>query len=210
MEHFADKFDLVLAALPSAPAFHPADDELVTASRSGDQAAFAQLFERYRRLVTRQACRFFHRREQVEEIVQESFTDAYFALGSYQGGRERSFAAWLSRITVRVCYDELKRERRRTAHVVNQVSEEEEAYLNTRIRDESPASRIENAVVARDLVGKLLAHLNPADRLVLTLLNVEDLSIAEIADLTGWSASKVKMRAHRARAALRRALNKLL
>ena len=81
MEHFADKYDLVLSALPSAPALHPADDELITASCGGDQAAFAQLFERYRRLVTRQACRFFHRREQVEEIVQESFTDAYFALG---------------------------------------------------------------------------------------------------------------------------------
>ena len=52
------------------------------------------------------------RREQVEDVMQESFSKAYFALGDYQGGYDASFAAWLTRITVHTCYDELRRQRR--------------------------------------------------------------------------------------------------
>ena len=58
------------------------DDELVSATRAGDESAFAILFQRHRRSVTRLAYRFFYRREQVEDIVQESFANAYFALAA--------------------------------------------------------------------------------------------------------------------------------
>src|SRR5262245_22763971 len=74
------------------------DDELVAAARAGDESAFGRLFERHRRLVSRLAYRFFPRRDQVEEIIQESFIKAYFALGDYQGGGEKSFVSWLARI----------------------------------------------------------------------------------------------------------------
>ena len=99
-----------------------ADDELVRGVLSGNEAAFALLFERHRRLVTRLAYRFFYRREQVEDIVQESFASAYFALSAYRGGQERSFMAWLSRITVRSCYDALRRSSR-TESVMSELSE---------------------------------------------------------------------------------------
>src|SRR6185436_11352007 len=90
-------------------ATEPADDALVAAVRAGDEAAFELLFERHRRMVTRLAYRFFYRREQVEDIVQESFAAAYFALAAYRGGQQRSFSSWLSRITIRICYDALRR-----------------------------------------------------------------------------------------------------
>ena len=64
--------------------------------------------------------------------------------------------------------------------------------------------------MARDLAAKLLDRLEPDDRLVLTLLEAEECSTAEIAQLTGWSIAKVKVRAHRARKRLRRVLQKLL
>src|SRR5712692_3732499 len=102
----------------------PTADVLVTAVRSGDEAAFEMLFERYRRAVTRLAYRFFYRREQVEDIVQESFANAYFALGSYRGGHEKSFIAWLSRITIRTCYDEMRRSRR-VENMLSELSKEE-------------------------------------------------------------------------------------
>ena len=60
------------------------------------------------------------------------------------------------------------------------------------------------------MARKLLARLGPEDRLVLVLLNAEEMSVNEIARLMNWSASKVKVRAHRARAALRRHLRKLV
>src|SRR3989441_7195932 len=103
-------FAIVAARESVAP--ESADDELVRGVLSGNEAAFELLFERHRRAVTRLAYRFFYRREQVEDIVQESFASAYFALSSYRGGQERSFIAWLTRITVRTCYDALRRAKR--------------------------------------------------------------------------------------------------
>lgn len=184
------------------------DDDLVAAARAGDETAFTLLFERHRRSVTRLAYRFFHQRAQVEDIVQDSFASAYFALGGYRGGHEKSFIAWLSRITVRTCYDALRRSRRES--VMSELGAEEEALLAEKLRSTNMANDVESAAISRDLASKLLQRLDPDDRLVLTLLNIADLSVAEAAELTGWSISKVKMRAMRARASLRRVLHRFV
>jgi RNA polymerase sigma-70 factor (ECF subfamily) len=186
------------------------DDELVAATRAGDELAFAQLFERHRRLVSRLAYRFFPRREQVEEIIQESFIKAYFALDDYQGGNEKSFASWLARIAVRACYDELRRIQRRGESSIGDLTEEEAAYLSKSLRDLSVSGNVEGAAISRDLVNKLLARLRPDDRLILALLKLEELSVAEISNLTGWTAAKIKMRSHRAQHGLRKLLRKFL
>jgi RNA polymerase sigma-70 factor (ECF subfamily) len=198
-----------LAALEAgtAPDAEAPDDILAAAAGAGDEAAFEQLFARHRRMVARLAARFFYRREEIEEIIQESFAAAYFALPSYQGGREHSFTAWLSRITVRACYNQMRRARGRSE---TSLTEEEALRLKEALRDESLESDVEGALISRDLASKLLARLGPDERLVLLLLNIAELSVAEIAELTGWSISKVKMRAHRARNALRRVLHRFI
>src|SRR5215831_10181422 len=117
------------------------DDELVAAARAGDESAFAVLFQRHRRMVTRLAYRFFYHREQVEDIVQESFANAYFALGAYRGGQEKSFVAWLSRITVRACYDALRRSRRAES-AIGDLSEDEELFLSEKLRSAGKGSDI--------------------------------------------------------------------
>jgi RNA polymerase sigma-70 factor, ECF subfamily len=199
-----------IAALPALErvAHEPADDALVAAVRDGDEAAFEVLFERHRRSVTRLAYRFFYRREQVEDIVQESFASAYFALGSYRGGQEKSFIAWLTRITVRTCYDALRRAKR-TESSLSELNENDTALLSEKLRGNG-SSEIESAAISRDLASKLLERLDPEDRMVLTLLSVADLSVAETAELTGWSVSKVKMRTHRARRALQKVLHRFV
>jgi RNA polymerase sigma-70 factor (ECF subfamily) len=186
------------------------DDELVAAIRAGDEAAFTQLFERHRQLVSRLGYRFFPRREQVEEIIQEAFVKAYFALNGYQGGYEKSFVSWLARITVHTCYDELRRAKKRNESRLGDLTEEEAEFLTDRLRDLSAGSNVEGSAISRDLANKLLARLKPEDRLVLTLLKQEELSIAEIAEVTGWTSAKVKMRSHRAQQGLRRVLRKFL
>src|ERR1041384_5021814 len=110
-----------------------ADDVLVAAVREGDEGAFEMLFERHRRAVTRLAYRFFYRREQVEDIVQESFASAYFALSTYRGGQERSFIAWLTRITVRTCYDALRRAKR-TESSLSELTVEETELVSNKLR----------------------------------------------------------------------------
>ena len=183
------------------------DDALVAAA-GADEAAFEQLFERHRRQVARIAGRFFSQREQIEEIIQDSFTKAYFALKTYHGTHEASFRAWLTQITINTCYDHLRRARRRPEYTVEDFNDDEAHEFAGQLR--AAASDVESALVSRDLAVKLLARLSADDRLVLTLLDVEGFSVAEIAKMTSWSISKVKVRAHRARAHLRRVMKRFL
>jgi RNA polymerase sigma-70 factor, ECF subfamily len=186
----------------------PPDVELVARVRDGDESAFEELFNRHRRRVASIASRFFRQREQIEEIIQESFTKAYFALGDFSNQQEASFAAWIARIAYNSCYDELRRMKRRPESALSDVSEEDTLWLKEALRGAD--SEVEDAAIARDLADKLLSRLSPEDRLVLVMLEVEEMSVAEIAKIKGWSVSKVKVRAHRARASLRRVLQRFL
>ncbi|HSQ13661.1 MAG TPA: sigma factor, partial [Candidatus Deferrimicrobium sp.] len=82
------------------PAEQPTDDALVAAAGAGDETAFETLFNRHRRQVARIGGRFFAQREQIEDIIQDTFTKLYFALHNYHGTHEASFKAWLAQITV--------------------------------------------------------------------------------------------------------------
>ncbi|MBA3442599.1 MAG: sigma-70 family RNA polymerase sigma factor [Pyrinomonadaceae bacterium] len=186
------------------------DDALVAATLDGDETAFEQLFERHRRFVAHTAGRFFRRREQIEEIIQETFTKVYFALPSYRGAEGRSFPAWLRRIAVNTAYDELRRMQRHPESLVSELTEDETRWLDAQMHESSGVKDAEANVIARDLANKLLDRLDADDRLVLTLLDGEDCSTAEIARITGWSIAKVKVRAHRARKSLRRVLQKFM
>ncbi len=187
--------------------------DLVDQARQGDEPAFEELFNRHRRRVAVIAGRFFHQREQIEEIIQETFTKVYFALGSYTNSEtddDSLFAGWIARIAFNTCYDELRRIKRRAESLASDLSEEETGWLEKRLRTDARSDDAESSSVRRDLAHKLLARLGAEDRLVLVLLNAEDMSVKEIARLMNWSPSKVKVRAHRARAALRRHLRKLV
>lgn len=190
------------------PIEEPTDDALVAAAGAGDQAAFEQLFERHRRQVARIAGRFFPQREQIEDVIQDSFTKVYFALGTYHGTHAASFKAWLTQIVVNSCYDQLRRSRRRPEQALSEFDENSSRELSAQLG--SAKSDIESALVSRDLALKLLARISAEDRLVLTLLDVEGFSVAEIAEMMSWSISKVKVRAHRARAHLRRVLKRFM
>jgi len=186
------------------------DESLVEAVRAGDDSAFEQIFERHRRRVARMAGRFFNRPERVEEVLQEVFTKVYFALGAYSSERGPSFAAWLSRVAINSCYDELRRARRRPEGSLSDITSDEIVWLSSQMKSQSATRDAESAVISRDLANKLLARLSPDDRIVLTLLDAEEMSVAEIAVVMGWNASKVKVRAHRARQSLRRVLGEFV
>lgn len=210
MDEMADSSDPVNLRSPAPSVAEPSDVELVARVRASDEPAFEELFNRHRRRVAHIASRFFHQREQIEEIIQESFTKAYFALSDFGNQQEASFAAWISRIAYNTCYDELRRMKRRHESSLSEISEEETAWLKESLRAVEPGGDVEQVAVTRDLAGKLLARLSAEDRLVLVMLDAEELSVAEIAELTGWSVSKVKVRAHRARASLRSVLKRFL
>ncbi len=210
MDMTTDNFDLATVPSDDRPVDEKSDEALAQSVSAGDQRAFEEIFYRHRKRVARLAGRFFNRPEKIEEIVQETFTKMYQGIGNYSVERGQSFAAWLSRIAVNSCYDELRRTRRRPEGALENMTTDEMAWIAARARSGNIAGDSESAVILRDLADKLLARLAPDDRLVLTLLDGEDLSTAEIAEALGWTVSKVKVRAHRARLSLRRVLGEYI
>jgi RNA polymerase sigma-70 factor (ECF subfamily) len=202
MDETSDNFALAPAEPVYASTRDETDDSLISSIRAGDEAAFEQLFNRHRRRIARLVGRFFNRPERVEEIIQDVFTKIYFALDDYSPDRGAGFVAWLSRVAINACYDELRRARRRPESSISDITDDEAAWL----KSEATGGNAESVAVSRDLANKLLACLSADDRLVLILLDAEDMPVIEIAEITGWSASKVKVRAHRARMLLRRVL----
>jgi RNA polymerase sigma-70 factor (ECF subfamily) len=215
MEQTADNFDLAtvesdLLATSQRNDEALTDEALVESIRSGNDDAFEELFIRHRRRVARIIGRFFNRPERVDEIMQDVFAKVYFALGDYSADRGRSFGAWVSRVTINACYDELRRARSRPETSIGDITDDEAGWLHSRLSSEDTRADAESTVISRDLAAKLLGRLSAEDRMILTLLDAEDVSVVEIAALTGWKTSKVKVRAYRARHALRRLLGEFL
>lgn len=200
-------------ALPNTEQMPPfvdsSDDYLVQMSLEGDTDAFEKIITRYRRRVFAIARHFFRQPETVEDIAQETFTKAYFALRSYQRGASLEY--WLARIAVNNCYDELRRRRSRGELTVSDLTEDEVSWIDMKLSHVSLNRHIQNSEreLAEEVVRKLLDKLSPEDRVILLLLHAEEYSVAEISGLIGWSEAKVKIRAFRARHSMRKLLKKL-
>jgi RNA polymerase sigma-70 factor (ECF subfamily) len=187
------------ASAPSDPAkdvplaVDPADWADVQGSLDGDDEAFARLVHRYQQDVARYMWRFDRDRGVWEELVHEVFVEGYYALSSFAG--RAPLVHWLKRIATRVGYRHWQRRSRRRREVALSGTPAEAVAAD----DETAQARH-----AAELVHKLLGSLSPRDRLVMTLMYLEQCSVAEIVQLTGWSESMVKVQAHRARARLRK------
>lgn len=170
------------------------DEQLVEAALAGDDHAFAELARRHKGRVFGLAARFAQDAAELEDICQEVFAQAYFRLRQYR--RDSPFEHWILRITTYKCYDYL-RKRQRGGPVVSIEAMLESGYEPTAPECPAPHPGLE-------FLHAALAQLSPKERLVITLLELEDRSVQEIADSTGWSVANVKVRAFRARAALRK------
>ncbi len=171
----------------------PPDESLVDAALKGDHGAFIRLVTRHKSRVIGLAARFIGIRQDLDDICQDVFMKAYSRLGSYK--RTAPFEHWLSRITVNTCYDYLRKKKH-----VRPCTEYE---LACDIADPSVEER-RAAEEAYQVLYRGLAKLNVPERLVITLIGLEEKTVREVADLTGWSISNVKVRAFRARRALKK------
>ncbi|MEI9895349.1 MAG: sigma-70 family RNA polymerase sigma factor [Chthoniobacter sp.] len=174
----------------------PPDEALVAASLAGDEAAFAELVTRYKRRVFAAAARFARDDHQLDDIAQEIFLRAFRHLGKFRG--DAPFEHWLARIIVSACYDFLRKERR----VREQVSLEGTEWD---MRDAGIDAALA-AGRARELVHWALSKLPADEQLIITLAELEERPMRQIAELTGWSESNVKVRAFRARQNLKKIL----
>lgn len=174
--------------------------------RRDDQAACRALVEHLYPLVIRIVRAHLPRRTPEEDLVQEVFMKMFRRLGQYEG--KVPFPNWVSRIAVTTCIDHLRAQKRRPEFRWADLSEEEAQVLDAVTRDDhepDPAS----ATSARELVSKLLDTLGPTDRTVITMLDLEQKSLAEISEITGWTQTMIKVRAFRARRKLQQAFKRL-
>ena len=179
--------------------------ELIAAVLKGDRASFEPLVQKYSPRVFATARRYARRESEVEDIVQEVWLKAFEKLRSYRG--EAPFEHWLMRMTVRTCYDFLRGHRRNREATFSDLSEPERDWLEGFVA--APEAASETADAAKLLVQRVLDRLSPPARLVITLLEIEDRPVKEIARLTGWSVPLVKVRAFRARAEMRKIISKM-
>lgn len=134
---------------------------------------------------------------------------AFTQLGSYEG--RGSMEGWLTRITTNTCLNIIRSAKRRPEATLADLTEDESKWLDQKLSDAtSDYHTAEQGVIAADLADRLLGVLSPEDRLALTMIDGEDASVKEVAEATGWSESKVKVRAFRARRRVREAMEKLL
>jgi RNA polymerase sigma-70 factor (ECF subfamily) len=179
--------------------------ELIAAVLGGDASSFEPLVQKYSPRVFATARRYARRESEVEDIVQEVWLKAFQKLASFRG--EAPFEHWLMRLAVRTCYDFLRSHQRNRETTFSELTENEGDWLERFVKDSGGAD--ERADAARQLVNRILDQLSPPARLVITLLEIEDRSVKEIAQLTGWSVPLVKVRAFRARAEMKKLLAKI-
>jgi len=184
------------------------EPDLVRQAQDGDESAFAEIVRRYSPRVFSVASRFFRQRSLVEEAAQEVFLKAFTQLGSFEG--RGSLEGWLTRIATNTCLNMVRGAKRRPEFTVSDLTEDEQSWLDHQPIDRSERTSVENNLVATDLADRLLSVLSPEDQQALLMIDGEKASIKEVAEATGWSESKVKVRAFRARRKVREAMEKLL
>jgi RNA polymerase sigma-70 factor (ECF subfamily) len=181
------------------------DAQLVGLVLAGDSSAFELLFDRHKRLVASVAARYLRQPEQIEEIIQTAFAKAFVELKRFRGDHELSFPSWIAKITANTCLDLLRSKKRRPEDLADDIIGFEAVQLENAEHRSS-----EDALIDRDLAEKLLANVAADDRALLHMLYAEEMSISEIAEQFGWSVSKTKVKAWRARHTLRRIVKRYL
>jgi RNA polymerase sigma-70 factor (ECF subfamily) len=188
VDHFAMHTDQGAEAIDRAgEAISILDIRDVRQAIGGDERAFERIVRRHQQEIARRLRRFSRDPLVLEELVQETFVQAFFSLHRYRS--DAPLIHWLHRIAVRAGYRFWKVQRSRPIN----VAIEAQALLAPEPHDNDA-----------DAIDRVMARLSPRDRLVLTLMYLEDHSVDETATLTGWSRTMVKVQAYRARGRLQK------
>lgn len=180
--------------------------ELVAQACRGDDEAARLLVRQLYPLVAKIVRAHRPVRTPEEDLCQMIFIKMFRKLGQFSGGVPLEH--WLSRIAVNTCLNALAAEKVRPELRRADLTEDQSEMIdNLTAAPEETGGASEFA--ARDLVDHLLEQLAPSERLVMTLLHLEQKDVAEVAAITGWSKTLVKVRAFRARQKLRGKLARL-
>lgn len=179
------------------------DLPLVRLAQSGDLDAFDQLILRHQSTMTALLHRFAPTRADLEDLVQETFVKAWQGLPAWQP--LRPFLHWLKRIAVRCGLEFCRRQQRSPLARSVPPTSDGRNTLDDLPAEPSACSAQRDALAEAQFV---LSHLPPEDRALLTLLHLEQMPLAEIAQHFGWSRINAKVKAFRARQRLKTLLQR--
>ena len=165
-------------------------------AQQGDTAAFEVLVRAHQKRVLSIVAGILRWNEDVEDIGQQVFLKVFLALKRFDG--RSSFSTWLYKIAVNETYDYLRKKKARKLVYEADLSLEQEERLAGYIPEEPRAAAPEQAE-AQQAVERLLAELNPDERLMIVLKEVEGYSVEEISEAMGINPNTVKVRMFRAR-----------
>jgi len=180
------------------------DEELVARSQRGDVDSFNQLILRWERPIYALAYRVIGREEEARDVCQEAFLRAFRALPGFKG--QAKFSSWLYRITLNLCRDWIRRQRRAP---ISQLPEDTDVLEMAAAR--GPVESIEDLVARRELtavVEEAMRLLPDEQRTAIVLKEYHGMTFQEIADLQGCPLSTVKTRLYQGLSVLRRQLER--
>ena len=170
--------------------------------RGQDQDAARSLVEYLYPMVIRIVRANLPRRAAEEDLAQDIFVKMFQKLDQFRG--DVPFDHWVSRISVNHCLNAIRSQKTRPEWRMADLSEDQAAALEATTAGHTHTPDPTVLMGARELVDRLLEALSPQDRLLIRMLEMEDLSVDEVRQRTGWSATLIRVRAFRAR----RRLNK--
>jgi RNA polymerase sigma factor (sigma-70 family) len=170
----------------------------------GDEVAARELLRDFHPFVLKLVRAHLPRRASEEDLVQMIFIKVFHNLNQYTG--RMPLEHWISRIAVNTCFNALRAEKIRPEWRLGDFSEEIAAGIEKLAATEIDTATHDDFDLAKKMVTELIAQLSPEDRLIVTLLHLEEKSVEEIHALTGWSRSVIKVRAFRARAKMKKML----
>jgi RNA polymerase sigma-70 factor (ECF subfamily) len=182
------------------------DNDVIQEILEGNVDAFEILMDRYQGYVSGIATKHVPR-DRVQEVAHEAFVRAYQSLETFRA--KTPFKYWLARIAVRCCYDFWRAHYRNRETPLSSIPEEGQGWIRTLLVNgsvESPTGVGTNQE-ALSVLRWAMDRLSAEDRMVLTLIHLEEYTTAEAAELLHWSVPKVKIRAYRARKKLRKTLS---
>lgn len=187
----------------------PITPEILEAVRRGDEAVCRQVVEMLYPLVISIVRNHLPKTEAEEDLTQEIFMKMFSRIKQYSG--KQPFEHWVSRIALFTCYDRLRRQKARKVSSFADLGAEEADFLERALlgsRDQ-PRPREGGRELALELLAKLFDALNPREQMIVRMLDLEEKTVAEVCELTGWGNSRVRVTALRARRKLGQALQRL-
>src|ERR1700733_8069452 len=172
------------------------DFELIKGAQAHDSAAFNEVVLAYRKRILGTIARLIARSEDVEDVAQEVFLRLYFSLDQLR--TPEVFEAWLYRLTVNASYDYLRKSKRRPESRMSDLSEQQVMMADAAAGSKAQTEESERHRV-RDTVQSLLASVSEEDRILLTLKEVEGLSLKELESIYHVNENSLKVRLFRAR-----------